>query len=346
MPVKCIAQLCVLIAATAGLIAVPVSAQQSDRSKEVERRSPEGLTQLHLALQLERRDRAIELIKNGADIDARTPYGATPLSMAIDKGYADVIDLLLDRNVVVESPSLEPGPLFAAIRADNIELFERLVARGAGANRLSWDGVSLLYFASSAGKLAFVSRLLDMGAEIDFSLPDGTTSLHVAVANLHYAVADLLYARGAAVTPAPGEVGTFYTALVYRFVAQKEYEKRNVVRSSEYLRQAASSYGSVQSLANARAEAFAHRAVRTAILNAIALAAGQAQANIQAQTSIGGVGTALVPQGSIGASTSFRDSYRNLAANFATEAQRMSAIQSCVAVDAGAIHDCFSNPAK
>jgi hypothetical protein len=253
-----IAQLCMLMCASAWPTASTASPLSGDlgHGASLFERDGNGLTPLHLALKSEQRETAIELIHRGADINARTPFGLTPLSLAIEKGYIDVIDLLLERNAVVESPSLEPGPLFAAMHAGNLEVFERLVARGAQANRLNSEGVSLLYEASSSGKEAFAARLLALGADINFALPDGRTSLHAAVGNLHDGVARLLLAHGAAVVPAEGEVGVFTTALVYRFVAQNEYEKRDAARASEFLERARLSFLATRSVVDRQAGEF------------------------------------------------------------------------------------------
>ncbi len=308
-------------------------------------RNARGLTPLHLALTLERREMAIELIQRGADINARTQNGLTPLGLAIDKGYADVVDLLLARHVVVD-PLAGASPLFSAIRANNRTIFESLVASGAQVNRRNSDDETLLYVASGLGQATLVERLLELGADSNAALPDGRTSLHVALMNSHEPVANLLYSRGAGVSAAEGEVGVFTTALVYRFAAQKEYEKRNTARALQYLQLAKSSFVAAHSLTDDRARNFANKVVKIRVLNVLALALGQAQANAVAQSSIAGVGTSIVPLGSTSSDVVLRDSYRGVAKFCEGEVQRMATIDTCVATDAGATRACFASPAK
>jgi hypothetical protein len=159
-------------------------------------------------------------------------------------------------------------------------------------------------------------------------------------------VAKLLLAQGAAVGPAEGELGIFTTALVYRCAAQNAYQKRDTTRASEFLERARSSFLATQAVADKQAHEYSGHITRIRMLNALALVVAQAQANIQAQTSLAGVGTALAPQASASSDVSLRDLYRRFAAWSAGEAARMGTIQTCVSADAGATHACFPSTSQ
>lgn len=326
-----------------------------DEGADLSERNNVGLAPLHAALMAKERQMALELIRRGADINARTLTGLTPLIFAVRNGYRDVVDSLLERNAVIEFYPVGPSPLFEAIIANNRDMFERLVGAGAKINRRDHDGRTSLYIATEFARVTLVKRLLELGADINAALPDGRTSLHVAVGDsgaVKYtpsrnpAVADLLYAHGATVTAAQGEVGGYTTALVYRFAAEKEYAKRDTVRSAEYLQLAKSALLSEHTLLDERGDAFATKVILTRVANVALLVLGQASANLSASTSGTGVGFASVPQGSTSSNVGLRDSYRGVAEWCAAEAQRIASVHSCVTGDPSADRACFSRPPK
>ena len=317
-----------------------------DQGADLAERDAYGFTPLHRALDSSKRDMAIELIQRGADINARTRDGASPLSLAIDKGYGDVVDLLLDRHASTESPGAMHSPIFSAIDAGNIDIFERLVRSRVAIDSRNGDGESPLYRASTLGHVPMVGRLLDLGADISAALPDRRTSLHAAVMNSHGDVADLLYAHGAAVSSADGEVGAYTTALVYRFAAEKEYAKRDAARSTDYLRLAKDAFLASQAELGGQADTYAGQVTRIRLLNVLSLALGQMQANAIAQTSVSGTGTSIVMLGGTGGQRSMRDAYRKLAAGCAAESQRMDSIRACVVANSDGSRACFQSPSK
>jgi hypothetical protein len=326
-----------------------------DKGADLSERSRIGLTPLHAALMARKREMALELIRRGADINARTLTGMTPLILAVRNDDRDVVDVLLERNAVIEFYPAGPSPLFEAIVANNRDMFERLVSAGARINRRDHDGRTPLHFATEFARVTLVERLLELGADINAALPDGRTPLHVAVGGLgavtytparNPAIADLLYARGATVTAAQGEVGGYTTALVYRFAAQKEYAKRDTVRSAEYLQLARSVLLSEHTLLNERGDAFATKVMLTRTANAVRLVLGQASANISASTNGTGVGFASVALSPTSSNVELRDSYRRVTEWCAAEAQRIASLQSCVTGDPGAVRACFSPTPK
>lgn len=316
------------------------------RGANLSQRDGLELTPLHQALLKERREMALELIRRGADLNSRTLDGSTPLIMAIKSGYLGIVDELLARHAVVEPPAYGQSPLFTAIRANNPEVLEKLVAHGARVERRNYDGETPLYVAASSGYVPLVQRLLDLGAGIDAATPDGQTALHAALLNKHEDVADLLYTRKAAVREAKGEVGAFATALALRFAARKEYELRDGVRSREYLDRAKTAFVAAQSQVDARAREYSGKVWKGRMLNAVSLMLAQAQANLQAQTSLTGTGSATAWLGSTASDAERRDAYRKLSTWLASEAQRMGQRRDCVAADGDATHDCFKGAPK
>jgi ankyrin repeat protein len=320
--------------------------QHIDQGASLSERDKAGMTPLHLALSLDKPEIALELIRRGADINARIPDGSTPLIMAVNKGFSEVVDLLLERKASIDVLASGSNPLFGAVRANNRELFERLVLAGAQTDRRNGNGESPLYVASEMGHLELVQRLLELGADINAALPDRRTPIYAAIAQEKKDVAELLYARGATINAADGETGTFLTPLVYRFAAEQEYIKKQSARSADYLKLASPAFVAAQTMLNAQGDAFSRQVNKTHLLNALSLVLGQAAANIQARTSIGGYGVQMVPLGSTASPRELRDKYRNLARYCEHEAQRMPTVQSCVESDTSFSRSCFATPSK
>ena len=117
------------------------------------------------ALENGRRDAALALIAQGADVDAAQGDGTTPLH-------------------------------WAAYRLDT-ELVERLLKRGADANTLNRFGASPLSEAAKAAHAEIVILLLKAGAAVDAANADGETALMLAARTGSTDVASALIAAGA-----------------------------------------------------------------------------------------------------------------------------------------------------
>lgn len=352
----CACALCLL----SGCISVPVPQLQQDISNgdiavlrkhlaagaDLSERDAQGRTPLQFAIVTSRREITLELIRSGADVNARMTDGRTPLSLAVEKGYVDVVDALLEHKAILEIGDTGPSPLFDAIRASNDPMMERLVRAGANVNRRGFDGQTPLYVAANLGHRSQVERLLELGADINATLPDGQTALHGALLNTQRDIADLLYARGIAIVPVQGEVGGWATALVYRFSAEREYDKQRMTASADYLERARSAFLDAYQGLDQRADRFDAEVWKIRGLNALLLVLGGMKANVEAQTSLSGTGVAIVPQGSAATAASLRAKYASLAAWSRSEADRMAEIRSCVLADAGGAAGCFSDATK
>ncbi len=58
----------------------------------------------------------VDLIKAGAELEAKTGEGATPLHLAAQEGYSEVVAALIEAGVYVDCRSEDGGttPLYAA----------------------------------------------------------------------------------------------------------------------------------------------------------------------------------------------------------------------------------------
>jgi uncharacterized protein len=169
---------------------------------------------LHLAAETDEVETAQLLIDAGADIEALTSWGATPLDWAAVMGSTRVADLLLARGA---------GGLTLIVGAGlgKIDTVKSIIASGAdlSAHRRRgaperpddhWPADSAhiqgdvlsdaLFAAARNGHTEVVEYLLDEGAQVDAKGVFGGTGLHWAAINGHRKTVELLIARGASLT--------------------------------------------------------------------------------------------------------------------------------------------------
>ncbi len=104
--------------------------------------------------------------------------------------------------------------LIQAVRRDVPELFDYLLLRRAKLNVRNRNGETALSLAAYTGKLQFVQRLVEAGAEVNFY---GWSPLTYAAYNGHTAIVDYLLKRGGAEINARTENGSTALFFVARF---------------------------------------------------------------------------------------------------------------------------------
>lgn len=169
---------------------------------------------LHLAAETDQVETAQLLIDSGADIEALTSWGATPLEWAAVMGSSRVADLLLARGA-------SGLTLIVAAGLGKLETVKSIIASGAdlSAHRrrgapetpddhwpvdsahIQGDVLSdALFAAARNGHTEVVEYLLDEGAQVDAKGVFGGTGLHWAAINGHRKTVELLVERGASLT--------------------------------------------------------------------------------------------------------------------------------------------------
>jgi ankyrin repeat protein len=107
---------------------------------------------------------ASELLKKGAQVNARTSSGETALEAAAFRGYLPLVDTLLKRGA---NPNARNGrretPLIVAIKEGHSPVVKRLLAAGADAQAQTSDGYSALVLAKYFG-FKDIERLLQRAA--------------------------------------------------------------------------------------------------------------------------------------------------------------------------------------
>ena len=129
-------------------------------------------------------DAARVLLEAGANVSAREQWhGQTALMWAAGYGHPAMITLLVAYGADVDATS-------------NIEEWERQTTAEPRAKWLPPGGMTPLLFAAREGCLDCIDALVDAGADVDSTTPDGISAVVSALINGHYDVAAALIEAG------------------------------------------------------------------------------------------------------------------------------------------------------
>jgi ankyrin repeat protein len=178
-----------------------------------------GVTPLSMAATNRNAAMAELLLKAGADATAKLPDGDTLLMTAARTGNPDIVRMLIEHGADVNAKGEAYGEtaLVWAAQENHAEAAAVLIAHGADVNartnplerskdRFGLEGVltilphgswTPLMYAARQGSLETARTLVDRGASLNLTDPDGSTALVLAIINGHYDTAALLADKGA-----------------------------------------------------------------------------------------------------------------------------------------------------
>jgi ankyrin repeat protein len=126
---------------------------------------------------------ALELIKGGADVNAKDPYGVTALMFSLIAGSTDVALKLIEKGADVNSRDVDGRTaLVEALTSENEippEVVESLIRRGADVNVRLAGGLTPLMIAAS-GDSRIVRLLVEAGADVKAKDDNGANVLQRA----------------------------------------------------------------------------------------------------------------------------------------------------------------------
>lgn len=123
------------------------------------------ISPLHLAIYLKDVAKSRSLIESGADVNKRTPYGITPLNVAVDAGLRDLANLLIDKGADVNAKdNWDWTPLHSAVYKDK-EMVDLLITRGANVDAKDGAARTPLWYAEKDGHTEIVELLRKHGAK-------------------------------------------------------------------------------------------------------------------------------------------------------------------------------------
>ncbi len=177
-----------------------------------------GVTPLYLACQNANAAMIERLLKAGADPNSVSTEGETALMTVARTGVVEAAKVLLDHGAKVDAREEWHGQtaLMWAVDEQHPAMVKELIAHGADVNAVSkineWErqttaeprekwlplgGLTPLLFAARQGCVECAQILLDAGAKINTTDPNGVSPVLMAIMNGHYDTAAYLINRGA-----------------------------------------------------------------------------------------------------------------------------------------------------
>jgi uncharacterized protein len=186
-----------------------------------------GVSPLYLAAQKGNAAIVDRLLKAGADARFALPDGETVLMTAARSGNAEAVRLLAAHRADVnfKEPTRGQTALMWAASANNVSATKALLELGADlearsrvnppdgsanpnallqgmAGPTASGGYTAFLYAARSGAIDAARALLDAGADVNETTPDGTSALVLATINANYELAGMLLEYGADATAA------------------------------------------------------------------------------------------------------------------------------------------------
>ncbi len=139
-----------------------------DEGADVNAAQGDGTTPLHWAVYRIDTELVQRLLEHEASADAVNRYGSSPIAEAVKVADAGLVAMLLEAGADPESPNLDKQTaLMLAARSGSLEIARLLVEHGADVNaRESWRGQTALMWAAE-GRHADITRyLIEHGADV------------------------------------------------------------------------------------------------------------------------------------------------------------------------------------
>jgi len=166
-------------AATMGLIEAMMWLK--DQGADINAKSSGGRTPIFWAVAAGQTDAMAWLKKQGADVNAKDNDGRTPIFWAAAAGQIDAMVWLKRQGTDVSAKNNDGGtPMFSAAQNDQINAMAWLKAQGADINAKSIDGRTPMFEAASLGRVEAMAWLKDQGADVNARADKGGTSMIAA----------------------------------------------------------------------------------------------------------------------------------------------------------------------
>ena len=178
-----------------------------EKGADLEAKSIEGKTPIYEAAK-RGQTAAVELLANsGAEINARSDHpGFTPLHVAAEYNHHETVGYLLNQGVDIDIENKwQQTPLSqASWRFADTNLIALLIEKGANINTQDNFGFSPLHRAAGKQRLEIMSFLISKNADINIETDKGTTPLMFAARKGNSKSVELLLESGAHIEKRPG----------------------------------------------------------------------------------------------------------------------------------------------
>jgi ankyrin repeat protein len=114
------------------------------------------------------RSAALEMIGDGADVNATQGDGTTPLHWAVYKVDQELVAELLEHGAKADvTNKYGSSPLSEAVKLGDLRLVEQLLEAGADVESRNGDGQTALMLATKVGSLEIAKLLIERGADVN-----------------------------------------------------------------------------------------------------------------------------------------------------------------------------------
>ena len=167
-----------------------------DSGADVNMLDRNGRAPMHVATHLHDVETVRILLDSHADPNKHDDYhNCAPLHVACERGYTDIVQLLVTRGADVNDSSTSLAPLVFAVAHKQTECVEILLQHGADPDCEDARGNSVLHVAVSNADAATAKALMDGGANIDARSRDNDSLVPLAaMLNSHETLQVLLEA--------------------------------------------------------------------------------------------------------------------------------------------------------
>ena len=142
------------------------------------------------------------LLDRGANVNAASENGETPLYIACSKGLEPIAKKMLECGAKVDGNSSKKLPLTVACKNKHVSVIRLLLTNGANPNALQEEDTGYryrcslpLHIAADDGNVELVQLLLKHNANVQVGDTRGNTALHHAVENHHSRATSLPYSE-------------------------------------------------------------------------------------------------------------------------------------------------------
>ena len=276
------------LASSRGSIEITEALVDAGADVEIRTKGHGGLTPLHLVARdgYHSNHWAIArlLLDNGANANARSKTGLTPLHLAAEGNHIEVAELIVSyRGDVRATDKSGTTPLMAAAAAGRAEATRYLLGHGVDIEKTNDNNQTALHLAAARGRAEVVSELLDRGARPDSPDGEGRTPLHLALLDDHFETGRVLVNRGALPRLYADTVeDRFATAMAYQLSAAGLLAEGHTDRAMKQYRLAESGFAGASVDFEKQADnALTMHKVSTAVSVVLTVAAIVAAAELQ-----------------------------------------------------------------
>ncbi len=136
-------------------------------SKLLELKDEAGNTPLHIAIENNKNDIVLYLIKSGSDVNSKSNKGETPIHVAARVGNTEIITILVSNGALINVVDASNyTPLTNAVRFKYFETVKILVENGANINQKGMWNWLPIQLAAEFDQKEIVNYLIEKGSEI------------------------------------------------------------------------------------------------------------------------------------------------------------------------------------